>query len=328
VVVLVTGAGGFLGAHVVARLCMEGRPVRALVRPERPRPFLEKMGAEVAVGDLGDEKSLRSACRGATAIVHCAGVRSTGARRATEQRLTNVEGTARLFRAAQDHGVERIVHVSTAAVLGADREGVPRDETSPCNLRALAIPYVESKLEAEERALSAAWGGMPVVVVNPAWLVGPRLDGRPPTIVVQVEAGLSWVAPGGISVADVEDATLGVVAALDRGRVGERYLLGGHNLPRREVYAAVARALGRPAKLRTIPAWWNAVMERATTLADVVRLARAPWTPDAFRTHGLWMYADSSKAARELGYRIRPFEETVERCRAAAKALSASAPTR
>src|SRR6266850_5915460 len=121
--VLVTGAAGFLGSHVVAVLRSNGDEVRALVRPGRPRPWIEALGAEIAEGDLLDEGSLRQACRGIDALVHCAAQRGNWSRRLREQRQTNVEGTARLYRAAHDHHLSRIVHVSTIATLGGDREG-------------------------------------------------------------------------------------------------------------------------------------------------------------------------------------------------------------
>lgn len=250
---LVTGAGGFLGAHVCALLRARGAPVRGFVRPGKDRAFLAKLGVELVEGDLGDEVSVRRACRGVRRIVHCAGIRTSWKKRAAEQRAVNVEGTARLVRAATDHGVERLVHVSTCSTLGANADGALRDERSECNLRGRGIGYVDTKHEAEERMRSAAWAGLPVVIANPVWLVGPRLDGRAPTIAEQIERGLRWVAPGGIAVGDVEDAALGLLAALEKGRVGERYVLAGHNRPQIEVYAAVAAAMGRSTRLRRIP---------------------------------------------------------------------------
>jgi dihydroflavonol-4-reductase len=311
---LVTGATGFLGSHVVALLRARGSAVRALVRIGTARAFLEGRGVEIAEGDLMDEKSLRRACRDADSLVHCAAVRSHWSRRNHEQRHVNVEGTARLYRAAHDHGLARIVHVSSIATLGATRDGKLVDESHVCNTRHLGLNYVNTKFESEERARAAAWGGMPVVIVNPSFLVGPRFDGRVPTSVARVmRGGARWVLPGGASVADVEDVARGTIAALDRGRPGERYVLAGHNVEWREFYSRLERELGAEASTRVIPPLAAATMARVTGLLDLVGLSRPPWTPEVFRTAGWFAFADSDKAKRELGYEIRPFETILRR---------------
>jgi dihydroflavonol-4-reductase len=312
--VLVTGGTGFLGSHVVRALRSRGEDVRVLARPGRPTATVDGTGAEIAEGDLLDEKSLRQACRGVDALVHCAAHRGNWSRVVDEQRKVNVEGTARLYRAAHDHRLARIVHVSTLGTLGADRSGVPRDETSTCNLHHLALPYVESKHESEQRAFSAAWAGMPVVVVNPSHLAGPRLDGRLPSPVRKLAGGrMRFVPAGGISVADVADVADGIVAALDRGAAGERYVLGGHNLTQRAFFERLAEAMSvRPPGL-VLPASASWLLARAAAALDLVHLSRPPWAPEVFRVHGLYVYADSSKAERALGYRIRPLDEIVRR---------------
>jgi dihydroflavonol-4-reductase len=312
--ILVTGATGFLGSHVAAVLRARGLPVRALVRAGTPRAFLEARGVEIAEGDLGDEKSLRQACRGVASLVHCAALRSHWSRRDHEQRHVNVEGTARLYRAAHDHALARIVHVSTIATLGATRDGGLLDESALCNTRHLHLSYVDTKVESEERAKAAAWGGMPVVIVNPSFLVGPRYDGRIPTAVARVQkGGVRWVMTGGVSVADVEDVALGVVAALEKGRAGERYVLAGHNIDWREFYTRLAREMGAAGSTRVIPPFAAALMAHVTGALDVVGLSRPPWTPEVFRAAGWFAFADSSKAKRELGYAIRPIEATLRR---------------
>lgn len=312
--VLVTGAAGFLGSHVVLHLASKGEAVRALVRPGSPRSWIEKAGAEIVEGDLLDEKSLRQACRGVDALVHCAALRGNRSRRRREQRQTNVEGTARLYRAAHDHRLSRIVHVSTLATLGGDLEGVPRNEESAGNLVGIGLPYVDSKRESEERALSAAWAGMPVVIVNPGHLAGPRLDGRVPSPVAQLRRRRMRFAPcGGVSVADVEDVARTTADALVRGRVGERYLLGGHNVEYREFYARLAREMGLPPPSFRVPPFVARALALGFGVLDAARLSRPPFSPEIYRAWGWYLYSDSSKAERELGYRIRPLEEIVAR---------------
>jgi dihydroflavonol-4-reductase len=240
-------------------------------------------------------------------------VRGNGTRRVLEQRRINVEGTARLYRAAHDHGLERIVHVSSMSTLGAEREPRARDEQQACNVRHLDLSYVETKLESEERARSAAWAGMPVVIVNPAWLVGPRLDGRVGTIASGARAKKRFIQAGGISMADVDDVSRGILAALDRGRTGERYLLGGHNLTWLEVHALLARELELDEPTTVMPVWTSRMLEGAARIARLTHLTRTKWPPEEFRVHGWYLRADSSKAERELGYAIRPVDEMVRR---------------
>lgn len=311
--ILVTGATGFLGSHVAAQLSAEGRAVRALVRPgQRPEHL---RATEIVEGDLHDEKSLRSACRGIDAIVHCAARTGYWSKQDHEQRHVNVEGTSRLFRAAQDHDVKRIVHLSSISAIGATRDGRALDESAVWNLRHIGVNYVATKRESEERSLAAAWGGMPVVVVNPSSIFGPRFDGRAAssTIARIARGEVKWVPPGGTSVCDVEDVARATIAALDRGRVGERYALGGHNLTWLELYAVIARLCGARPPTRRIPQTAVRALALATGALDVVGLSRPPWTPEVFRSWGWYTFVDSQKAMRELGYTIRPLDEILER---------------
>jgi dihydroflavonol-4-reductase len=312
--VLVSGAGGFLGSHAVALLRAQGTPVRAMLRPGSKRPWLEQEGVELVEADLRDERSLRRACRGVRALLHCAAHRGLWSKFDREQRQVNVEGTAALLRAGHAHGLERIVHVSTTAAVGATRAPVVLDERASWNLYPLRIQYVSSKHEAEQRALSAAWAGMPVVVVNPGALLGPRLSGKPSSMLARIQSGaLSWVPPGGTSVCDVEDVARGCIAALERGRAGERYILGGHNLSWEELYAGLARCLGVRPPARRVPRSALRPLALAASALDLARLARPPWTPEIFRTWGWYTFVDSSKAKQELGYAIRPLEELLSR---------------
>jgi dihydroflavonol-4-reductase len=202
------------------------------------------------------------------------------------------------------------------------------DESAVCNTRHLHLNYVDTKIESEERAKAAAWGGMPVVIVNPSFLVGPRHDAHVPSAIARVRRrGLRWVPQGGVSVADVEDVARGTIAALERGRPGERYILAGHNLSWNEFYAQLAREVGASPSFLVMPsiAAWS--LARGTRLLDLVGLARPPWTPEVFRTAGWFVYADSSKAQRELGYSIRPLEATLKRlAEASARRTADSSP--
>lgn len=313
--ILLTGASGFLGSHVAAQLVAQGRGLRALVRPGSARDHLRSSAIELFEGDMRDEKSLRRACRDVGAIVHCGGRKGYWSKHDHEQRHVNVEGTSRLLRVAQDHQVQRIVHVSSISAIGATRDGTAVDETASWNLRHIGIHYVATKRESEERALAAAWGGMPVVVVNPSSIFGPRIDGRASssTITRIANGKLRWVPPGGTSVCDVEDVARATIAALDRGRPGERYALGGHNLTWLELYAAIARSCGVRPPTQRMPQPILRALALGSGALDVVGLSRPPWTPEVFRSFGWYTFVDSRKAMRELGYTIRPLEQILAR---------------
>ncbi len=313
--VLVTGAGGFLGSHVVRALLATGERPRALVRSGRVPDFLRRSDVTCVEGDLLDERSLTAACRGAQALVHCAARTGFWSRQNGEQRKVNVEGTAALYRAAHRMGIERIVHVSSVAAVGATRDGSVLDETTVWNLRPIRVNYATTKHAGEQRALAAAHGGMPLVVVNPAAILGPRLDGRSSSsLLARVALGRQRFTPaGGASVTDVEDVARAILRALDVGRVGERYILAGHNLTWEALFAAAARLKEVPApRLHLGPRWTGAVAWGLTWL-DRLRLTRPPWTPEIWRSYGWYSWYDSDKARRELGYTVRPLEEILRR---------------
>jgi dihydroflavonol-4-reductase len=167
---------------------------------------------------------------------------------------------------------------------------------------------------------------MPVVVVNPSHIAGPRVDGRPPSAVARLSRRrMRFAPPGGISVADVEDVAAAIAVALERGVAGERYVLGGHDLEFREFYALLAREMGVAAPTRTLPVSVGRLLAHGATLVDLVGLSRPRWAPERFRIWGWYTYADSSKAVRALDYRIRPLEEIVRRT--AGRRSATGAPT-
>ena len=297
--VLVTGSTGFLGAHVVRELARRGHAVRALVRPGRPATPPAGPAVELAEGDLADEASLRRALRGCEGAVHAAGFLATSPSELGTERATNVEGTTRFLRAAQAADVQRLVHVSSMAGVGFAREPVPLAETCRWNTGELGLAHFDAKKESEERALAGAWAGMELCVVNLGTLLGSRDDGRAHALVAALRAGRLRASPaGGASALDAEDAARGCVIALERGRRGERYLLGGTNVSWHALDTALARELG--------------VAEPAAGGGLLARF-RAPLEHDALRPSGAWFWIDDAKARAELGHASRPLAETVRR---------------
>lgn len=297
--VLVTGSSGFLGAQVVSELLRRGHAVRALVRPGRTMSRPRDAAVEVAEGDLADEASLRRALRGCEGAVHAAGFLATSPAELGTERATNVEGTTRFLRAAQAAGVARLVHVSSMAGVGFAREPVPLTESCRWNAGELGIAHLDAKKESEERALAGAWAGMELCVVNLGTLLGARDDGREHALVAALRAGRLRSSPaGGASALDAEDAARGTVSALERGRRGERYLLGGTNVSWHTLDTALARELG---------------LAEPSAGGGLLARFRAPPEHDVLRPSGAWFWIDDAKARAELGHAPRPLAETVRR---------------
>lgn len=311
--VFVTGAAGFLGAHVVRALLRNGDSVRALVRPDRPRNHIRKVGVELIEGELLHEQTMLDACAGVHAVIHCASLVSYWSRQNRALQKINVEGSMILLRAAKQGGARRFVHVSTAGVVGPTLDAEVLDEGAAPNPANALIPYLRTKHEGEARVLAAAWGGLPALVVNPSMMLGPRLDGLPPSpLIAGIRRGrLPWIPPGGISVTDVTDVAEAIVRAIPRGRPGERYLLAGHNVTWEELYQAIAdNADGRLPKKHLGNRELKARLLFAQ-LKDRLRLARPPWTPQLYRSYGTYSWFRSDKAAQELGYMPRPLSRII-----------------
>ncbi|MFT7668360.1 MAG: dihydroflavonol-4-reductase [Planctomycetota bacterium] len=305
--VLVTGATGFLGAHIVRTLLAQNDKVRALVRPGSARNHIRKLGVEFIEGNLLDEKVMEKACEGVDAIIHCAALLSYWSRQNAMQYSTNVDGVSILLRAAHKARVRRIVHVSSVAAVGATRNGEVLDESAVWNLHGAGVHYAHTKHQGEQRMLAAAWGGMPIVVVNPSSMFGPRLDGRPPSPLITgiMRGRLPWIPPGGVSITDVSDVAAACVRAQRAGTPGSRYILAGHNVTWEQLYNSIADAAdGRLPKLK-LTARRLRMLKILATCRDKLRLSRPPWTPELYRSYGSYSWYRSAKAERELSYSVR-----------------------
>jgi dihydroflavonol-4-reductase len=311
--VLITGATGFVGAAVARAFNAAGYPLRAMVRDARRGEALRRLGIELVAGDLTLPETFPAALAGCNYLMHIAADYRLFVPDPAALYRTNVEGTVALMQAALKAGIERVVYTSSVAALGHRGDGAPADETTPSTLDDMIGHYKRSKFLAEsEVSRLVETHGLPAVSVNPAAPVGPG-DLKPtPTGRMVCEAArgkMPAYLDTGLNIVHVDDVGAGHRLALERGKIGERYILGGDNLSLREIFTAIARLAGRrPPRIRLAPgllmplagiaeAW---ARRRGTTpllSRDELAMARHP------------MYYSSAKAERDLGYTHRPAEE-------------------
>ena len=315
---LVTGATGFVGAAVARALGRADWQLRALVRANSDRRNLQGLAVDVVTGDLGDPDSLRRALTGVDALFPVAADYRLGARDPRQLYAVNVEGTRNILRAAQASGVSRVVYTSSVATIGLPADGSPGSETTAAGLKDMIGHYKRSKFQAEQVALEAARGGQPVVIVNPSTPIGPG-DVKPtPTgqLVLDAAAGrMPAYVDTGLNIVHVDDVAAGHLLAFERGRVGERYILGGEDLMLRDILALIAPLVGRrPPRIR-LP--YAAVLPLAYAAEFAARLTGGSTriTVEGVRMARKRMFFSSAKAVRELGYHWRPparaFEDAV-----------------
>lgn len=309
---LVTGASGFLGWHVARALTSAGHSVRALVRPTSK---VRELDVENVRGDLRDAGSLRSAVAGCGAVFHVAADYRLWTRDVRSMFESNVDGTRNLLAAARDTGVERVVYTSTVGCIGMPQDR-PGDETSPVGIADMTGAYKRSKWMAEQVALDFAKSGFPIVIVNPTAPVGDH-DFKPtPTgkiIVDFLRKGMPAYLDTGLNVVDAMDVAQGHLLAFERGRPGERYILGSENLTLRGIFQHLSQLSGLPAPTVRIPyavayaagvvstAWASVTGSDPRAPLDGVRMARKK------------MWVSHAKASSELGYRPGPALQGLEK---------------
>ncbi len=309
--VLVTGATGFVGAAVARRLIARGKAVRLLHRSGSDTSNIEGLAGTRVVGDLGDPASLQRAVEGCEAVFHVAADYRLWVPRPEEIYRINVEGSVALIRAATAAGVSRVVYCSSVAVLGIDKARPPSDETTPVALHHMIGHYKRSKFQAEEAVKKlVAEEKAPVVIVNPSTPVGPRDIKPTPTGRLIRDAALGKMpayVDTGLNVVHVDDVAEGHILAFEKGRIGERYILGGDDMSLREILAVIAEAAGRKPPAVRLPR--RALFPLAVAVEGWARFVskKEPlFTVDGLRMAGKRMYFSSEKAKRELGYAPRP----------------------
>jgi len=313
----VTGATGFVGSHVARALVEQGADLRLLVRANSDLRNIEGLKAERVIGDLRQPASLEKAISGCDVVLHVAADYRLWVRDPEQMYKANVEGTRAILNAARKNGVRRVVYTSSVATMGFTSNGHPVDENSPVSLENMIGPYKRSKFMAEQAALQAGRCGMDVVVVNPTTPIGERDIKPTPTgrIVVDfLKKKFPAYVDTGLNLVDVRECARGHVAALEKGRSGERYILGGENLTLKQILDKLSEITGLPSPKIKVPY----AMALATGVVDEVVtgrvLRREPRvTIDAVRMGRKKMFVTSAKAERELGWKAVPVDDALRR---------------
>jgi dihydroflavonol-4-reductase len=302
----------------VARVLVEqGADLRLLVRPTSNPRNLEGLRAETAVGDLRDPGSLEKAMAGCEVVFHVAADYRLWVRDPAEMYRSNVEGTQAILQAARTNGVRCVVYTSSVATMGFTGNGHPADEDSPVALAQMIGHYKRSKFMAEQVAMEAGRGGMRVVTVNPTTPVGEQ-DVKPtPTgriIVDFLKRKFPAYVETGLNLVDVRECARGHVVALERGRSGERYILGGENLTLKQILDKLGAISGLPSPKVKLPyffAYAAGVVDETVSGRLLGREPRA--TVETVRMGKKKMWASSAKAERELGWRTQPADGALRR---------------
>lgn len=313
----VTGATGFVGSHVARLLAEQGADLRLLVRPTSRTDLIDDLPADRVTGDLCDAESLQRAMAGCDAVFHVAADYRLWIPDPKQMYRANVEGTRAILRAAQETGIRRVVYTSSVATMGFTANGAPCDEQSPVALRDMIGHYKRSKFLAEQVALEAGRNGANVVVVNPTAPVGEQDIKPTPTgkiILDFLQRKFPAYVDTGLNLVDVREIARGHVAAFERARPGERYILGGENLTLKQLFDKLAAITGRPAPTVKLPYGVALVSGALDTFFTGMVLRREPRvTLDAVRMGRKKMWASSAKAERDLGWRIVPIAGALRR---------------
>jgi dihydroflavonol-4-reductase len=318
----VTGATGFLGSHVARVLAEQGAQLRLLVRPASDLRNLQGLDADRVQGDLRDASSIEKALAGCDVVFHVAADYRLWVRDPAEMYRSNVEGTRSLLEAARKQRVRRVVYTSSVATMGfsssySSKNCQVADETSPVSVADMIGHYKRSKFMAEQAAVEAAASGVDVVIVNPTTPIGERDIKPTPTgrIVVDfLKKKFPAYVETGLNLVDATACARGHIQALEKGRSGERYILGGENLTLKQILDRLAAITGLPSPTVKLPYFFalaTGVVDEMVTGRLLGREPRA--TIDAVRMGRKMMFVSSAKAARELGWKTLAVDNALRR---------------
>ena len=312
--VLVTGATGYIGSAVARELAENDTKIRCLVRETSNMKNLDGLYVEIAHGDIRDIESVRRALKGCERVYHLAAVYANWLPDSGLMYRVNEEGTRNVLTACRKAGIQKIVYCSSVAALGAHGK-IPADESAQFNLNSTKDHYYNSKYRAEQVALEFSRSGLPVVIVNPSNPIGPRDISPTPTGALMInllKGKFPGYVDGGINLIDVTDCARGIVTAMEKGRAGEKYILGNRNVSIKEYFELIVKAAGRgkSPSLR-IPAWMAVFSgfgyQMLARFNGKPPVTSASWA----RVGSHYSWWDSTKARENLGLGQRPLEESI-----------------
>lgn len=310
----VTGATGFVGAAVARRLQERGWELRLLARPGSDHRNVQSLKAEIVEGDLLNTGGFASSLEGCDALFHVAADYRLWVPNPAEMDAINIIGTQRLLKAAKAAHIPRMVYTSSVATLGKDPEGRPANEETPGDLTQMIGTYKRSKYRAEQAVKAMIADGLPCVIVNPSTPVGPGDIKPTPTGRILVEAAkgrMRAYVETGLNIVHVEDVAAGHLLAFEKGQIGQRYILGGHDMSLQDILSTIAVICGQSEFKVRLPHGF--VLPIAYAIEAAARLFRfQPFaTVDGVRMAKTPMFFSSAKAERELGYNFRPAREAI-----------------
>lgn len=307
---LITGASGFLGSHIARALVARGDELRVFARRSSDLSPIEGVEFDRATGDICDRRAVRRALDGVARVFHVAGRTSLRAADRDAVFASNLRGARIVFEEARAAGVERLVHTSTVGAIGVAKQGGTADETTAFEIGHLGLAYANSKHEAELEAFHEAARGLPVVIVNPTFVIGPDAPrGTSMGLIRRFLLGKIPVYLGGaLNIVDVRDVATGHLLADERGEVGERYILGARNFTLDRLFADLSRLSGVAPPALKLP---SRLATAGVGIAEQAGLP-LPLAADEVRSAALWWTYRNTKAKRELGFDPRPHEETLE----------------
>ncbi len=313
---LVTGASGFIGGRIVSALAERGEDIRILVRPGASLKGIEGIKCQIATGDVLDRESLKAAAEGCRRIYHAAAMYTLWSRTPEQLYKVNVDGTRNVISAGMEAKVERIVHTSSVATIGLLPDE-PGTEETPVSLRDMVGDYKKSKFLAESAVFDLVRQGAPVVIVNPTFPVGygdlkPTPTGE--VIIRFLKREMPAYLDTGMNVVDVDDVAKGHLLAADKGKIGQRYILGNRNMTLKEMLQILASVTGLPApriRLPYYPVFFFALVDAA--IARRIPGRKPMVVPEGVKLARKKMFVDSAKAVRELGLPQTPPRVALEK---------------
>jgi dihydroflavonol-4-reductase len=314
--VLVTGAAGFLGSHVVRALVTEGRPVRAFLRPTANGEGIADLPVERSFGDVNDAEAVSTAVQGCQSVIHCVVNTQAWARDPAPMYRVNVDGLVTVMEAALKHGVKRFVMTSTIGTIGLNPSGVST-EADEFNFGKLAGAYLRSRAAGEDKFFTyVRERGLPGIAMNVANTYGPGDYAMTPhgrLLAAAAFGDLPFVIESGLACVGIEDAAQAMVLAEAKGRVGERYIVSDRWLTYRELYAIAADQAGVKVRFRSMPIWLLYVLGFTADIVAKIRGRDSQLSVESARLSHLMNDMDSSKARRELGWSPKPVEESIRK---------------